>query len=192
MRMQILSATVRGMAAFSGKRWFKRRHAPFYHKFRFVNKLFSCEPKIIVCCAIRPSKCNERKVKGMDADVLFERIGEISELFANAIDDTKRDWDGAPGPYILMSSICHCIADNISKLNKQELKTVFDIIEDLLESDNDSTKDLVCTSFLENLQNLASTGKFDFRTVAGNLGRESIAFCKAWDNFTGVKTDGIY
>lgn len=141
---------------------------------------------------IRPSKCNERKVSGMDADALFERIGETSELFADAIDNTERDWDGAPVPYILMSSICHCVADNVSKLNQQELKAIFDIIEDVLESDNESAKDLVCTSFLENLQNLASAGKFDFRTIAENLGKESIAFCKSWDDFTGVKTDGIY
>lgn len=45
--------------------------------------------------------------------------------------------------------------------------------------------------FLENLVNSSSNGRFGSKDFTKFLGPKSIEYCKAWDEFTGVKTEGL-
>ena len=49
-----------------------------------------------------------------------------------------------------------------------------------------------CTCFLENLINIASWGDISYSRFVPYLGEKSREFCRAWDEFTGVKTPGLW
>jgi hypothetical protein len=65
------------------------------------------------------------------------------------------------------------------------------MIEHLMLQGDDAVKDAVATCFLENLINRTSAGDIPAANFVHLLGPESVAYCKAWDEFTGVKTEGL-
>ena len=50
---------------------------------------------------------------------------------------------------------------------------------------------LFATNFLEGLQNIESSGQVSASEFVPFLGSKSKEYCKAWDEFTGVKTPGL-
>jgi len=48
-----------------------------------------------------------------------------------------------------------------------------------------------CVCFLENLQNKAGHGRFEYSRFIPYLGEKSKEYCRAWDEFTGVKSPGL-
>jgi hypothetical protein len=71
-------------------------------------------------------------------------------------------------------------------------ETVGKFVELLLTTADEDTQTAVATGYLESLLAQASSGAIDFRSIAGTLGPESSKYCRAWDTFTGVKTDGLW
>lgn len=57
----------------------------------------------------------------------------------------------------------------------------------MLEGDQE-VQDAAATCFLENLQHQVDVGKVPGALSSSLLGSESRDYCKAWDEFTGVKT----
>jgi hypothetical protein len=49
----------------------------------------------------------------------------------------------------------------------------------------------MATSFLEHLLS-QSPDEINFRNVVQYWGAHTIGYCKAWDEFTGVKTKGLW
>lgn len=49
-----------------------------------------------------------------------------------------------------------------------------------------------CTCFLENLINTASFGTIEYSRFIPFLGEKSKEYCRAWDEFTGVKSPGLW
>lgn len=49
-----------------------------------------------------------------------------------------------------------------------------------------------CVCFLEDLQNIASTGEIKYSRFIPYLGEKSKEYCRAWDEFTGVKSEGLW
>lgn len=75
---------------------------------------------------------------------------------------------------------------------KQEIKEIFSLIEFFIKEGNQTVQDAAATCFLENLINYTSAGTLKPETFLCYLGPESKAYCKAWDEFTGVKTEGLW
>jgi hypothetical protein len=76
---------------------------------------------------------------------------------------------------------------------EKELEEIFSLVEFFLNEGEFSVKAAAATCFLENLINYTSAGrlmpeKLNFYLV----GKKSIEYCKAWDEFTGVKTPGLW
>lgn len=93
-----------------------------------------------------------------------------------------------------MSAFSHYVIDLIeqNKINKDDLNKIFNFIEELMEEGTDTVKDAVATCFLENIINATSWGAIPASSFVPLLGKKSKEFCKAWDEFTGVKTDGLW
>jgi hypothetical protein len=72
--------------------------------------------------------------------------------------------------------------------------SVFNGMETLLAGNNadEDIKNAVCTCFLENLLNQFSEDLQVLNRFVPLLGPESIKYCKAWDEFTGVQTHGLW
>jgi hypothetical protein len=71
------------------------------------------------------------------------------------------------------------------------LEEFFSFIEMLMAEGDSIVKDIAATCFLENLLNYHSAGRIDALKFTHLLGPESRAYCKSWDEFTGVITPGV-
>ncbi len=73
----------------------------------------------------------------------------------------------------------------------KNLREIFDLIENFMANGDEEIKSVTATCFLENLQN-SIRDEIIIRKFVRYLGKESIEYCKAWDEFTGVKTVGLW
>lgn len=74
--------------------------------------------------------------------------------------------------------------------NSTLIREIFTYIEFLIINGDEDVKDVVTTCFLENILNLTPR-KIDPKRYVTYLGSESREYCRAWDKFTGVKTEGL-
>ena len=81
--------------------------------------------------------------------------------------------------------------DQAKSHNDSELKKIFDLVEFLLNQGDESVKDAMATCFLEYLMS-KDPDEFKFSTFVRYLGEHSINYCRAWDEFTGVRTEGLW
>lgn len=69
---------------------------------------------------------------------------------------------------------------------------LFALIERFISEGDERLSTAACTCFIESLQNAASHGnQFEFAHFVGLLGSKSMEHARAWDKFTGVKTEGL-
>ena len=71
------------------------------------------------------------------------------------------------------------------------LPAIFDLVERLMIDGDNEVQDAVATCFLENLLNAAAAERLDVNKFIHLLKPESRAYCRAWDEFTGVYTEGL-
>jgi hypothetical protein len=83
------------------------------------------------------------------------------------------------------------IVEVIKSNQTEDVKTLFAILERLLTDGDDEVRAGVATNCLENIINRASAGELRAEGFVEHLGKESRAYCLAWDRFTGVKTPGL-
>jgi hypothetical protein len=81
-----------------------------------------------------------------------------------AWDEHLQNWEGQEaGYYNDISVFAHHIVDSFKADKKSELEGFFSVLEKLLESGDEETKDLVSIGLLEDIQNIASWEKFGNR-----------------------------
>lgn len=92
------------------------------------------------------------------------------------------------------SEFSHYLGDRLKAGAYPSARKVFQAVESLLEESASSSevKDVLCTCFLENLVNRFTESPEVLARFVPLLGERSKAYCKAWDEFTGVKTPGLY
>ena len=103
-------------------------------------------------------------------------------------------WEGeAAGLCNDMGAFTHYVCELLAAREppSAELRAIFEMIEDLMVRGDEEVKDAVATCFLENLQNSESAGRIKAESFVPLLGKESRAYCRAWDAFTGTKTPGL-
>lgn len=75
--------------------------------------------------------------------------------------------------------------------NYIEIEKIFNFIEFLLCNGNEYVKTAIATCFLEYLLH-KDPEEIQFIKFRQYLGKETIAYCRAWDKFTGVMTKGLH
>lgn len=73
----------------------------------------------------------------------------------------------------------------------QYVKEIFDFMEYLLIEGDAEVKNAVATCFLENILNITPR-EVQPHTFVPYLGQKSREFCKGWDSYTGVFTEGLW
>lgn len=124
--------------------------------------------------------------------MLFKAYPELREELL----ETVSSWlprSGNISPHTIMTHLSHRVAKNFMVHNYTDSEELFDLVELLIIDGSEDVKNAVCTCFLANLQNIASNeNEFDDSHYVSLLRAKSIEFCKYWDEYTGVKTDGLW
>ncbi len=76
--------------------------------------------------------------------------------------------------------------------SEEKLKEIFTFVEKLMNEGSQKVQEAVATCFLENLINATSWETISPASFVNLLGPESKEYCKAWDEFTKVKTAGLW
>jgi hypothetical protein len=82
------------------------------------------------------------------------------------------------------------VSDLIEQGETKDLPRIFTFIEKLIVEGDQDVKDAAATCFLENLINY-SDNTIPASSFVPLLGPKSRDYCKGWDEFTGVKTEGL-
>jgi hypothetical protein len=99
--------------------------------------------------------------------------------------------EGEHGLCIDLSEFSDHVVDLIKTDHTDELKVIFDLVEDLIVSGDAQVRDAITTCFLENLLNAVSPTGIPASAFVAFLGPNAREFCRAWDKFTGVQTEGL-
>ncbi|NGX46998.1 MAG: hypothetical protein K1000chlam3_00367 [Chlamydiae bacterium] len=100
-------------------------------------------------------------------------------------------WGIDQGITTQMMPFAEYVIDIIQSKDEAKIKEIFDYVEFLICDGNDSVQNAITTSFLELLLS-KDPDEIQFTTFAKYLGKNSIEYCKAWDEFTGIKTKGLW
>jgi hypothetical protein len=123
--------------------------------------------------------------------------GELLALrpeFQSWLDDERSVWaddDGRFTIYGLFEVLSHLVADRLSRGPAPELAPVFDYVESKLDGLDSEVDNAATTGFLENLMNRVPDSIAPASLVP-LLGARSRTFCRAWDEWCGVRTEGLW
>lgn len=103
------------------------------------------------------------------------------------------DWGAEePGLCNNIAEFSEYVINLANEKSTQNFTEIFNLVEQLLVDGDKTVKDAIATCFLENLLNAASNGIIDPQSFVPFLSQESRTYCKAWDEFTGVHTPGLW
>lgn len=120
--------------------------------------------------------------------LILSKVPEFEPAWREHLDFWGQDEAGLSNDLAEFSSF---LVENISSIAFDKKEEIFAFVETCVIEGDEALKDAIATCFLENLLNAASGQKIAANSFVGFLGKESKAFCKAWDKFTGVKTEGL-
>ena len=122
--------------------------------------------------------------------LILERVPEFLSRWRRH----QEYWQGAsPGLCIDMAEFAHYVAEDLIPSGKTDrVDKALELIEELITKGSSEVQTAATTCFLESLLHQASMGNIDARSFVSFLGPESRAFCKAYDQFTGVHTEGLW
>lgn len=121
-----------------------------------------------------------------------DKLLETTPDFKTAWEKHLNYWNGdSRGSCIDMSEFSRFVIKLIKENTIESLPKIFLLIEDFLIHGDEEIQNVTATCFLENIINVTG-GDIHSNKFIHLLGKESKEYCKAWDDFTGVKTNGLY
>jgi hypothetical protein len=89
---------------------------------------------------------------------------------------------------LIASPLSDAVCENLKEENYENMSELFLEIEHLLKDGSEEVRNVICTGFLESMQNQTMvSGSF----WAPFMGKEAASHCKAMDSFHGTTTEGI-
>ncbi len=124
---------------------------------------------------------------------LINKFDSFSPGFSKAWenDDLYNDPEDQNVVYDLFCFYSHFIADRLDKDDAVNKLKLFQYVESLFSSKNEDLSNAAATCFLENLIHIVWY-EFDGNNFFPYLGKQSIEFLKAWEEFNGMKTKGLW
>jgi hypothetical protein len=109
-------------------------------------------------------------------------------------DDERDLWshnEGECTTHGVFSAFSHFVADRLSRGPAPELSPVFEYVESKLDDEDSEVSNAATTCFLENLMNRVPE-LIAPSSLVPLLGPKSREFCRAWDEWCGVRTEGLH
>lgn len=92
--------------------------------------------------------------------------------------------------YSVFSAFSGLVIERLKKDNLQDREKLFEFIESVISKGGDEAN-AACTCFLENLLNVTQ-GEIEAESFVPFLGQASKEFCRRYDKFTGIITEGLH
>jgi len=108
----------------------------------------------------------------------FQNLWESDESGCNFGNDST--------VHSVFSAFSDVVIDRLIDKTLDNSDQIFNFVESVVVAGGDPSN-AACTCFLENLINR----EVNPESFVSLMGPESVKFCKAWDEFTGVKTRGL-
>ncbi|HEV7301789.1 MAG TPA: hypothetical protein VGN72_20800 [Tepidisphaeraceae bacterium] len=97
----------------------------------------------------------------------------------------------APPNTLVFSTIGRSFSSASTELHNGEVAAMWCTVEHLLSKGNEEVKNAVATGLIEAVLDEISAGRLDASVIVNHLGPRTKAYCRAWDQFTGFKTEGL-
>jgi len=127
----------------------------------------------------------------MQIEKAYKLLTSSHETLKIKFDEEVEDWrPDKPPPTTMMSCLAEVLLSQESDFTDDQYQSIFLLVEELLLNYDDEVKNAVATGLLETLVNASNQqipSKFTFF-----IGDEAKKYCIAWDDFTGIKTLGLY
>jgi len=98
--------------------------------------------------------------------------------------------EGSPGVCSEVSCFGDFVEKRILEADEAEIARIFGLIEHFLIFGDEEIRTAFCTCCLENILNVTPS-RLPAERFVKFLGPKSREYCRAWDEFTGVKTPGL-
>jgi len=129
----------------------------------------------------------------VDISVAINRMTSNSSYFAEAYGSLNEEWrPDVPPTTIVFSMLGRAFCRHANRTTEEQMVAIWKTVEELILNGDDAVKNAVATGFLEAVLSESSAGRCSISSVSGHFGPATIAYCKAWDEFTGCKTEGVY
>ena len=100
------------------------------------------------------------------------------------------EWEPDEVPHtLIMAEFARRFTASFDNISESERKIILELLEYFIKEGDYTVKESVTTSFLEALLAESDLGRFDFSRIETMIGKESRAYCRAWNRFTGVEMD---
>lgn len=129
-------------------------------------------------------------MKKINKDNLISVLKENLPKFTPFWEDFVKNWGLSMGLTTKLYPFSDYVVATIKSGDNDEIKKIFDFVEFLLHEGSNEVKDAIATGFLEDLLN-KDPDEIRFIKFTQYLGKETIAYCRAWNEFCGVYTEGI-
>lgn len=116
----------------------------------------------------------------------LEMLIHLDKIFDSVTNELTSFWGDDDIPLtIYASKIALTLVEKWDCIENEARINVFSYIEEFLNDDSNLLQEIICTGFLERLMNDASAERIDFYLLAEYLGDKSLAYCRAYNEFTG-------
>ncbi|MFJ5675902.1 hypothetical protein [Streptomyces sp. NPDC093097] len=131
----------------------------------------------------------------------WEELIGVSEVLANAdragivawrgpaADMVEEDEDDVPPLTVRLGALGRVFGEQSAEFIPEQSRRVLQLLERIQAEGSHEDGEAVATGFFEALLNAWDNG-FDLSSVWADVGPESRAYCRAWNDFTGVETPG--
>lgn len=125
------------------------------------------------------------------ADVAALLAG-CSELLRTEWERVQADWlPDDPPPTVALGALGTSLIGSLNGATDHELSRLASTVEHVLAAGSESAKNAIATGFLEAV--LSASGKEPTATrFLGKLGQVARKYCRDWDVFCGVRTQGVW
>ena len=126
---------------------------------------------------------------------LASGIGQLVSVaipLAQCYSESKSFWDPDEQPgTVVFGDFANVVGESQHGLSPSELRSIFEIMENLLVNGDEEVQASVATGFLETLLHMSDEGKSSPSLFVPLLGEESKEYCRAWNKFSGCTTEGL-
>jgi|GEM_PF-5941473 len=128
----------------------------------------------------------------IDKEEAIKRLVKAYPTYLDRLEKEMGSYLAADGQilwHLLISNpLSKLVINNFGAGNYEHSEELFREIENLIENGTQEVRNIICTGFLESMQNQT---EFDSKLWAPLLGLNATEFCKGMDDFHGAKTEGL-